>query len=53
MGRAIRLTLEQLHVNAAERGGKFLSTFVPKFTEKAEWQCSKGHTWFATPRQIR
>ena len=53
MGRAIRLTLEQLQVNAAERGGKFLSTFVPKFTEKAEWQCSKGHKWLATPRQIR
>lgn len=53
MGKANRLTLRDLKENASARGGKYLSDFAAKSDEKALWECAKGHTWLASPRQIR
>ncbi len=48
-----RLTIEDLKINAAAKGGKCLSVDYGGNASKLQWQCKKGHTWWATPRDIR
>jgi hypothetical protein len=48
-----RLKLELMQKIAIERGGKCLSSIYKNLNEKLEWQCCDGHTWPATPRNIR
>ncbi|SDI80712.1 hypothetical protein SAMN05216466_13542 [Paraburkholderia phenazinium] len=47
-----RRGIETMHAIAAERGGRCLSdTYVDNQT-KLEWECARGHRWWARPRQI-
>ena len=51
-GRA-PLTLEQMQEIANSRGGKCLSTEYKRCKDKLEWECSKGHRWFATAQSVK
>ena len=48
-----RLTVEEMHRLAEERGGKCLSDKYVSLSTKVKWQCSKGHVWEATTQDIR
>ena len=52
-GDSQRLTLEDMHLTAAERGGRCLSTEYRNNGTKLHWQCSDGHEWTATPGHVR
>ena len=47
------LTLEQMHKIAAERNGKCLSTEYINIKTKLKWECAEGHTWEATPNNVK
>ena len=51
--RAKLLTIEGMQEIAFERGGKCLSDTYINSTTKLTWECSKGHTWEASPQSIR
>lgn len=48
-----RLTLEELQENAAERGGRLLSTSYQHNRERLLWECASGHEFEATARSVR
>jgi len=48
-----RLSIHDMCVLAQLRGGKCLSTNYVNNTTKLKWQCSEGHSWEATPKNIR
>lgn len=48
-----KLTIEDMHNLAHERGGKCLSNTYVKSSLKLKWQCSDGHIWESTPSNIR
>lgn len=48
-----KLTLEDMHNAASERGGKCLSQRYKNNHTKLVWKCASGHVWEATPRDIR
>ncbi len=48
-----RKTTEDMHLIAADRGGKFLSDTYKGANVKHLWECSKGHKWEATPSAIK
>jgi len=52
-GDSQRLTLEDMHATAAERGGKCLSTEYRNNLTKLHWRCADGHEWMATAGHIR
>ncbi len=46
-------TIEEMQQIAAERGGKcLLETYINSRT-KLSWECAEGHTWQATPSDIK
>lgn len=47
------LSIEEMHKIAKERYGKCLSTTYINSREHLEWECSKGHRWFASPSGIK
>lgn len=47
------LTLEEMQELANQHGGKCLSTKYINNNTKLKWLCSKGHTWFAIPSNIK
>ncbi len=47
------LTIEEMQLVAAKRGGRCLSEEYVNTTTKLSWQCSEGHQWEATPDNIR
>lgn len=48
-----KLTIEDMHRIAIDRGGKCLSdTYINRST-KLKWQCKEGHTWEARPTDIK
>lgn len=47
------LSIEEMYQIAEERGGKCLSTTYINSREQLEWECSKGHRWFASPSGIK
>jgi thiol-disulfide isomerase/thioredoxin len=47
-----RLNLQQMQEVAAKKGGKCLSASYKNKDAKLLWQCSKGHQWMATPRNV-
>ncbi|MQR02084.1 hypothetical protein [Glaciimonas soli] len=49
----VRTTIEQMQVIAIERGGMCLSIAYGIAHTKLEWECTKGHRWFATPSNIK
>lgn len=48
-----RVTLDDMHKLAADKGGKCLSKRYRKSSEKLSWECSEGHQWKATPSVIK
>jgi hypothetical protein len=48
----INLDLEQIQKIASDRGGKCLSKNYHNIRQKLKWQCSEGHTWFASYSNI-
>jgi hypothetical protein len=42
------LGIEDMKKTARERGGKCLSENYKKVNSKLKWECSEGHTWYAT-----
>ena len=48
-----RLTLERTQEIAELRGGRCLSTAYKDIDSKLKWQCSKGHKWETTPRNVK
>jgi hypothetical protein len=52
-GDSQRLTIEDMHATAAERGGSCLSMEYRNNGTKLHWQCSHGHEWMATPGHVR
>ena len=47
-----RLGIEQMHMEAARRGGKCLSTTYINTRTELEWQCEKRHIWKTAPANI-
>ena len=43
----VRLSINEAHKLAEERGGKCLSTAYTNANQLLEWQCSEGHVWKA------
>ncbi len=52
-GETQRLTIEEMQKIAKKRGGKCLSATYKNSVTKLEWQCKKGHNWFASPSKIK
>ena len=52
MTRKNKLTIDDMHAIAKERGGKCLSTKYKGSHDKLRWRCSKGHLWKAIPYSI-
>ncbi|WP_345239571.1 hypothetical protein [Pontibacillus salipaludis] len=48
-----KLTIEEMHTIAKERGGHCLSEVYINGSTKLEWQCAQGHTWEAKPDNIK
>jgi hypothetical protein len=48
-----KLTSEEMQEVAKERGGKCLSKVYKNNRTKLKWQCEKGHTWTATPHNVK
>ena len=48
-----RLTIEDMHLIAKERGGKCLSQKYINSITKLDWKCAKGHEWSAVPSSIK
>ena len=48
-----KLTIEQMHALAKERGGVCLSTVYVNSYTKLRWRCSEGHEWEATPSNVK
>jgi len=49
----VKLTIEDMHKIAKERGGKCLSEKYVNNNQKLLWECSKGHQWETTPHNIK
>jgi len=45
--------LAECRALAAKKGGKCKSEFYINLFTNLEWECSKGHSWFASPRSIK
>ena len=48
-----RLTIEDMHKIAKERGGKCLAKSYVSTHTKILWQCSKNHKWEARPHDVK
>jgi len=48
-----KLTIEQMQEIAKIRGGKCLSEKYINGKTKLLWQCSEGHSWWATPSKVK
>jgi hypothetical protein len=48
-----KLTIEEMHKVAKERGGRCLSTKYINNDTNLEWACAEGHQWKATPGNIK
>ena len=48
-----KLTIEEMHKIAEEKGGECLSTEYIDGKTKLEWMCAEGHTWEAVPDSIK
>jgi len=52
-GGSKKLTIEDIHKVAIEKGGKCLSDKYVNARTNLTWECSKGHRWEATPDNIK
>lgn len=48
-----KLTIEDAHIVAREKGGKCLSTEYHRNLAKLQWECDKGHTWWASLANVK
>ncbi len=48
-----RLTIEHMRVMAAERGGRCISRKYVDAKTKLQWECDRGHRWWAMPGGLR
>ena len=48
-----KLSIDDMHYIAKERGGKCLSNTYTNNKTKLIWECSEGHQWKATPKNIK
>jgi hypothetical protein len=48
-----KLTIEEMHAMAQQRGGQCLSSRYADITTKLRWRCDQGHSWNTTPAHIR
>lgn len=48
-----KLTIEDMHTLAKNRGGLCLSTEYMSSQTKLRWQCANGHVFFTTPSHIK
>ncbi len=48
-----KLSIEQMHQVAHERGGQCLSTEYVNARTKLKWQCADGHVWDAKPYHVK
>jgi hypothetical protein len=48
-----RLTLDEMRAIAAAWGGRCLSTLYVNNAVQLEWECARGHRWFAGAREVR
>lgn len=53
ISNAQRLTLDEMHKIANQRGGICLSKHYINSHTNLEWKCSAGHKWEATPGSIK
>ena len=47
------ITIDNLHILAAERDGYCLSTVYKRSSDKYTWKCKQDHVWQATFRNVR
>lgn len=48
----LKLSIEDMQVLARKRRGKCLSEVYVNSISKLQWQCDKGHKWWATPGNV-
>ncbi|MGC5809813.1 hypothetical protein, partial [Ralstonia pseudosolanacearum] len=48
-----RRGIEAMREMAAARGGRCISESYVNIATKLEWECTRGHRWHSTPRNIR
>jgi predicted lactoylglutathione lyase len=48
-----KLTIEEMHEIAEERGGKCLSDTYVNNSTKLIWECKDGHQWEATQNNVK
>ena len=48
-----KLDIKEMQMLAKSKGGKCLSKEYKNKDTKLEWQCEKGHNWWATPGSIK
>jgi len=46
-------TIEDMHSMAHAKAGRCLSTVYVNAQTKLEWECQKGHRWFAVPMSVK
>jgi len=51
--RKAKLTIEEMQHIAKTRGGECLSTKYINGSTKLNWRCRSGHTWMATPDNVK
>jgi hypothetical protein len=49
----VKDTIENMRIIAKQSDGKCLSIEYINTETKLEWECNKGHKWFATPHMIK
>jgi len=52
-GKKKRLSIDEFHKIAKERGGRCLSEVYINSYTKLLWECSKGHQWKTTPENVK
>ena len=48
-----KLSIDEMHRIAEERGGKCLSSEYRNGRTKLKWECAKGHVWEAAPADVK
>jgi len=48
-----KLSIEDAHFVASQKGGLCLSTIYISANKKLEWKCNKGHIWSTTIASVR
>ena len=47
-----RAALQRLRDHAASKGGRCMSAEYMNCSTKVQWECKRGHTWMAKPRNV-